>query len=254
MKLIYKDYLLIFALSLQLLIVPQAKALEPDWSDYSQLLKENISKGTINNTELMSVNYSAIKNDHRYLKTLDMIANFNTSNLATKDERLAFYINAYNILAIKMVLDHWPVKSIKDIGSLFSSVWKKEVGMINGRTTTLNEIEHEILRPMGEPRIHMAIVCASVSCPDLRNEAYKASSLNKQLNEQSRLFLNNRGKGMFIKKDTVYVSKIFDWFEKDFERLGGVRAFISQYRKDVPMHASIDADINYDWQLNNKSR
>jgi len=253
MKLIYKKFLpSIPMILLMMLFSTYLLAEEPDWSGYDQLLKATVSKGKLNSVDLMRVDYVKIRNNPEYAKTLKMIANFDTSKLANKNERLAFYINAYNILAIKMVLDHWPVKSIKDIGSLFSSVWKKEVGKINGKTTTLNEVEHEILRTMGEPRIHMAIVCASVSCPDLRAEAYQASKLNAQLDEQSLLFLKNPKKGLVIKGDTVYVSKIFDWFEKDFDRLGGVKSFISQYRKDVPMHSSIDADLNYDWQLNKK--
>lgn len=253
MKLIYKVYRLLTPLMLALLMFSSSvHAAEPDWSGYDQLLKNNVSKGRLNNVDLMRVDYVNIRKHPEYAKTLAMIANFNTSNLTTKNERLAFYINAYNILAIKMVLDHWPVKNIKDIGSLFTSVWKMDVGKINGRTTTLDKVEHEILRKMDEPRIHMAIVCASVSCPDLRNEAYQAKKLNKQLDEQSAMFLNNPKKGLRIKGDTVYVSKIFDWFEKDFDGLGGVKSFIRNYRKDVPLHSSIDADLNYDWQLNKK--
>lgn len=227
------------------------KAEELNWNDYDQLLSKYVKQGKLNNVNLMTVDYMGIKTDKNYPRVIAQLASFDPSKLQTQQERLAFYINAYNVLAIKMVLDHWPVKSIKDAGGLFSSVWKEDVGKINGKTVTLNQVEHEILRKMGEPRIHMAIVCASVSCPDLRAEAYTAKKLDNQLNEQSKLFLMNHKKGLHIKGNTAYVSKIFDWFEDDFDKVGGVKSFMRQYNKNVTARMNIDADLNYDWQLNN---
>lgn len=119
------------------------------------------------------------------------IKQFPVKNLSSREKKLAFYINSYNILALKMVVDHWPLKSIKDIGSLFRPVWGKVAGTISGKLVSLDDIENDIIRPMGEPRIHLAIVCASVSCPDLRTEPYTAKKLDSQLDEQVRLFLNN---------------------------------------------------------------
>lgn len=107
---------------------------------------------------------------------------------------------------------------------------------------------------MGEPRIHLAIVCASVSCPDLRNEPYTATTLNKQLDEQANAFLRNDKKGLHIAKDEILVSKIFKWFKKDFEKVGGVEAFTRGYRADLPVAYEIDADIDYDWSVNGISK
>ncbi|MGR9053752.1 MAG: DUF547 domain-containing protein, partial [Gammaproteobacteria bacterium] len=150
---------------------------------------------------------------------------------------------------LKTVADHWPVDSIKDIGNLFSPVWNQPAGELGGRSVTLGEVEHEILRPMGEPRIHLAIVCASLSCPDLRAEPYTAVLLNKQLDDQAVKFLGNRAKGLRIEQDKIAVSKIFDWFEEDFKSYGGVTAFIKRFKPDVP-DFEVDADIPYDWAVN----
>jgi len=225
---------------------------EPDWSSYGQLLASHVSAGMKDNVNLMTVNYTAVKADENYQLSLDTIANFDTNKLQGQNEKLAFYINAYNILAIKMVLDHWPVKSIKDAGSLFSSVWKKDVGKINQKTTSLHKVEHEILRKMAEPRIHMAIVCASVSCPDLRNEPYTSQKLSNQLDDQTQQFLKNDKKGLKLDGNTIIISKIFDWFEDDFDNQGGVKAFIRKFREDLPANIKIDADLSYNWNLNNR--
>ena len=226
-------------------------AKEPDWTTYAMLLKQSVKQGHRQGVDLMVVDYLGIKNQSPYQEVLEQIENFDTSQLTSQTERLAFYINAYNILAIKMVLDHWPLKSIKDAGGLFSSVWNKDVGKINHKLVTLNEVEHEILRKMGEPRIHMAIVCASISCPDLRTEPYTSKRLSQQLDDQTMRFLANTGKGLRIKGRVAEVSMIYDWFEEDFDKVGGVTKFIRRYRKDLPGYIKVDADIPYNWNLNN---
>ena len=227
-----------------------ASAVEPDWQLYDALLKAYVVNGTKNGVSLYTVNYRQLKKDSRFARVVSQLETFSPGTLGNKQERLAFYINAYNILAIKMIIDHMPVKSIRDIGSLFSPVWKKPAGKIGGEVVTLHQVEHEVLRPMGDARIHMAIVCASVSCPDLRPEAYRASQIHRQLDDQTRQFLNNNAKGLRLDDGEIMVSKIFDWFEDDFDHYGGVKSFLSQYRKDLPRGWSVDADIDYDWSLN----
>ena len=237
-------FCLLFALNL-------AWAEEPDWDLYDSLLKEVVVKGHKNGVPLNRVDYARLLSDARFQKVVEQLDRFPVSKLSGKQEKLAFNINAYNILAIKMILDHWPVSSIRDIGGLFSPVWKKTVGRIDGKNVTLHQVEHEILRPMGDPRIHMAIVCASVSCPDLRAEAFRAENLHHQLEQQTQQFVQNSAKGLRIEGNEIKVSKIFDWFEDDFDSQGGVKSFLSQYRNDLPPHGSVDADIKYDWSLNN---
>ncbi|CAG7855961.1 hypothetical protein MCAMS1_00287 [biofilm metagenome] len=221
---------------------------EPDWSAYKQVLN-HVKPGSKNGVELMLVDYPAIKSDGSLDKAYKVISAFKLGSLSSREERLAFYINAYNILALKMVADHWPAESIKDSGSLLSPVCDKTAGELGGKQVTLGEVEHKILRPMGEPRIHLAIVCASVSCPDLRNEPYTAAQLTKQLDEQARNFLANPAKGLKMQEDSLHVSQIFDWFEKDFAASGGVKGFIKKHIPDVP-DRNIKANLPYDWGVN----
>ncbi len=221
---------------------------EPNWSTYKQVLS-HVKPGTKNGVELMLVDYAAIKSDGSLDKAYQELSAFKLASLSSREEKLAFYINAYNILALKMVADHWPTESIKDAGNLLSPVWDKPVGELGGKQVTLGEVEHKILRPMGEPRIHLAIVCASVSCPDLRNEPYTAAQLYKQLDEQAKSFLDNPGKGLKIEKDSLRVSQIFDWFETDFASKGGVKAFVENYIPDAP-DLKIKANLPYDWEIN----
>ena len=169
-----------------------------DFSGWDALLKKYVGTATIDGVALNTVAYKGLKGDPEFEKVIAGLKTASLDGLKTQEEKLSFWINVYNILAVKVVVDHYPVKSIKDVGSLFKSVWKRKAGVVAGQERTLNEVEHEILRKMGEPRIHVAIVCASVSCPDLRKEAFQADRLNEQLDDQVKLFLENTGKGMRI--------------------------------------------------------
>ena len=231
-----------------LFLISNAVAEEPDWTNYQAVLN-HVKLGERNGVALMQVDYQTIKTNGSLNKAYQELSTFKLERLSNRNEKLAFYINAYNILALKKVVDHWPTDSIKDSGSFFSPVWDKPAGYLNGEAVSLGQIEHKILRPMGEPRIHLAIVCASVSCPDLRNEPYTSIKLDSQLDDQTRKFLNNSGKGLKIEKKTIRVSKIFDWFEEDFVQNGGVAAFIKHYKKDIPA-LKVKANISYDWDVN----
>ncbi|MDP1773540.1 MAG: DUF547 domain-containing protein [Methylobacter sp.] len=239
---------LLLAGVLNLTLPATAFAASPDWSVYAQVL-QSVKAGNKHSTPLNLVDYSALKKSGQLEAAYQVIKAFPVETLANREEKLAFYINAYNILALKMVLDHWPVDSIKDAGNLLSPVWKKTAGVIGGQEVSLDAIENEVLRPMGEPRIHFAIVCASVSCPDLRTEPYTADKLNAQLDDQVNSFLGNTQKGLNDDGKIIHVSKIFDWFEKDFKAVGGIEAFIRQHRIGLSISA-IKADIEYDWSLN----
>lgn len=227
-------------------------AKSPDWTDYSEVLKQ-VKPGVKHETPLALVDYDRLKQSGQLEKAYQQISQFPVENLESREEKLAFYINTYNILALKMVIDHWPLESIKDAGSLFRPVWGKTAGIIGGREVSLDDIEHEMIRPMGEPRIHLAIVCASVSCPDLRTEPYTAEKLNLQLDDQAKFFLFNDKKGLMVSSKAIHISKIFDWFEEDFSKAGGVETFIRQYRPELP-DLEIDADIDYDWSVNGVTR
>ena len=230
-----------------------------DFSGWDGLLKKYVGLTTIAGVRLAGVDYPGIRNDPAYAKLIADLKSFSPATLKTPENKMAFWINVYNIMAVKMVVDHYPVDSIKDAGSLFGSVWKKKVGVVGGKEATLNDIEHEILRKMGDPRIHVAIVCASVSCPDLRKEAYTTDRVDAQLDDQLRRFLENRGKGLQVDrgKGRVMLSKIFDWFEEDFKSKGGVLPFLSRYapEKDRALLKKGNLDVSYldyNWDLNKK--
>ncbi|MFZ1986839.1 MAG: DUF547 domain-containing protein [Desulfatitalea sp.] len=142
-------------------------------------------------------------------------AQFNAWN---DSQRLAFLINLYNAATLKLIVDRNPVKSIKDIGNLFKGPWDQPVVRLLGKTLTLNQLEHDILRKQyNEPRIHMVLVCAAKGCPRLRGEAYTAERLDEQFDDQSRQYLSSpAGLAIDRARKVVYFSSIFKWYGQDF--------------------------------------
>ncbi len=227
-----------------------------DFSDWDAIIKKHVSAKKVAGISINAVSYAGLKNDGDFKKLVSRLNSARPESL-TRDEKLVFWINTYNILAAKMVADRFPIKSIKDAGSFFSPVWKKPAGNVAGKQRTLNEIEHEILRKMDEPRIHVAIVCASVSCPDLRLEAFNVERLSEQLDDQMIKFLKSSDKGMKIdkEKNRVYLSSIFKWFEEDFESRGGVLKYISNYvspetAKELQRSKIKISYLDYNWDVN----
>ncbi len=239
----------IFALCF--LLISQYSSANFDWSDYTTLLSHNVVNAEKSGIKTNLINYQAFGDSAQFTQLVEKLATFDPTPLKGK-EKLAFYINAYNALAIKLIIDHEPKKSIRDIGTWFSPVWQKPAGVINGKAISLDTIEHKILRTLDEPRIHFAIVCASLSCPDLRTEAYSAATLELQLEEQTRAFLNNRQKGVDIKGQKISISKIFDWFSVDFsgdKGEQGILNFISKYNIEAGRFSSYST-LDYNWKLN----
>jgi hypothetical protein len=228
-----------------------------DFSDWDVLVKKYVSTKTLDGVPLNAVDYAGLKKDSGFSGLVSRLESYPLENLKSSESKLTFWINVYNILAAKMITDNYPIKSIKDVGSFFKPVWKRPAGKVGGKERTLNDIEHEILRKMDEPRIHVAIVCASVSCPDLRPEAYTAESLNAQLDDQMKKFLDSQEKGMKLdeKKNKVYLSSIFKWFAEDFESRGGVLKYIGQYvspeDKKILSRSKIKTSyLDYNWKIN----
>jgi len=208
------------------------------------------------------VDYRALGRSEDWKRLVAQIRSARPSKL-DRDGTLAFWINAYNILTIDLVLQHYPLDSIRDIGSFFFPVWNVEVATIEGRTLSLGEIEHEILRKMGEPRIHAAIVCASTSCPPLARTPFTPARLGADLDAAMRQWLASSEKGVSIDRtrNQVSVSAIFDWFEEDFETGGGVLATIARYAPTADaawlQNEGRQARIqffDYDWTLNDFTR
>lgn len=234
-----------------------------DYTTYAKLLRAHVRPGTINGIQLNVVDYRAVKADPNYAKALQDFATAKPETFQSKAERFAFWVNAYNLLAIKAVIDQYPTSSIKDGGSLFQPIWKKKIGTVAGKGYALDEIEHGILRKeFKDPRVHFAITCASLSCPDLRTDPAVAERLDCQLDEAARTFFGNPTKGLVLGPDgrSVKVSSIFKWFREDFTMSGSVVEFI---RKKVdPTLATRIAGLtenglsylDYDWTLNDAAR
>lgn len=230
---------------------------------YGKLLKAHVRPGTVSGIRLNLVDYRSIQADPSYPQALRDFASAKPESFPNDKERFAFWANAYNLMAIKAVIDQYPVKSIKDGGSLLRPIWKKPIGTVAGREYALDDIENGILRKdFKDPRVHFAIVCASLSCPDLRSEPYDGSRLDEQLDEAARAFLANSTKGLVPGNDgrTATVSPIFKWFRDDFAASGGAAAFIkTKVDPAVKANAAELSDaglsyLDYDWSLNDTGR
>jgi hypothetical protein len=189
---------------------------------------------------------------------LESISETDPDDLASREETMAFWINAYNALTIRGIIEFYPVKSIKDKVSrlLGYDIWDDYTIPVGGKERSLNEMEHQILRKMGEPRIHFALVCASIGCPRLRTEAYRGADLERQLEDQARAFLNDPGRTRIdVGKKEAHLSQIFKWFAQDF---GGsdeaILEFVARYRPEVKEGAFDVEYLDYDWALNEQTR
>jgi hypothetical protein len=224
---------------------------------YAQLLTEYTREtdtlpGTV-------VDYKGLKNEERWSELLRNLKSTRPSTLATRAGKQAYWLNAYNILALDTVIQHYPIQSIREVGTLFSPVWEREGIQIEGKPISLSQIEHQILRPMGDPRVHAGIVCASKSCPALLRVPWLGEVLDQQLDEAMRAWLANEKKGLRIDRSTreVRISRIFKWFSEDFSGQEGIQLILIQY---APPEASVWLRKNhdhltlryfpYDWDLN----
>ena len=227
---------------------------------YGRLLERHTR--VVADTAGTRVDYAALRADPEWRRLLEGLAAAPTpAASAAQAERLAYWINAYNMLAIDMVVRNYPVAGIRDIGSLLRPVWKRDAGKAGGRAVTLDEIEHAILRPIGDPRVHVAIVCASTSCPSLAREPFRAERLDAQLDAAARAFVASPEKGARVESRSLRVSKIFQWFGPDFAASGGVLAFVRRHATP-DLRAAIDQlgpepqliFFDYDWSLNGIGR
>jgi hypothetical protein len=220
-----------------------------DHSLYGELLGKYVRGGV--------VDYQGFKNEEKRLdQYLRKLEGTNPDALPRK-EQFALYINAYNAYTVKLILENYPVKSIKSTVTWPKSPWKKRFCRIGGKTLTLDQIEHDILRPrFKDPRVHFAINCAAKSCPPLISEPYQGNILDQQLDSSTRTFLNNPERN-HLEGNILSVSKIFKWFKDDFQ--GDVVGFFLKYaREDLRSHLLAKKDqikieyLHYDWGLNGK--
>ena len=214
------------------------------------------------------VDYAALKQnaDRDLVPYLELLASTDPSNL-DREERLAFWINAYNAYTLKLVVDHYPVESIRDIKPgagpsipKVNSPFKLDVGAVADTIRSLDDIEHGIIRErFDEPRIHFVLVCAAVSCPRLRQEAYTGDALDEQLEDQTMTFLRTEGKNDIPSdEDEIALSRIFKWYGQDFgASTDDLQRYLARYF-DGTVHetlanAAYDVDyLDYDWSLNDQ--
>jgi hypothetical protein len=247
----------LLALALSLVAAP-VSAQTFDHSVFDELLKKHVVKGM--------VGYDGFAESGSFTDYLDGLASADVSKLADK-ERLAFWINAYNAYTIALINKHEERASIRNINQTAGLIrakgpWKEPIVKAGGKTYSLDEVENEIIRKQWrEPRIHFALVCAAMSCPPLRSEAYTGAKLDAQLESQGRLFVLDaaRGSRVDVPNATVYLSKIFDWYKEDF---GGsedaIGRYVAQYHPASPAKQLLMGGqfkvtyFEYDWTLNSR--
>jgi hypothetical protein len=214
---------------------------------FHEILRANVKEG--------QVDYPGIQADGRLEGYLAQLNRVDPNALATTQERLAFWINAYNAFAIKGILDHYSPMTLVGRYRYFVS---RDYG-IGGERVNLYNLERQvIIAQFREPRIHFAIVCASMSCPWLQPWAYQGDRLDEQLDSVARAFINDPTKNRFDRRNKVaYLSKIFDWYSEDFEsHSGSVVKYVSRYVADPELARDLAASsykvefLEYDWSLN----
>ncbi|MEO8104206.1 MAG: DUF547 domain-containing protein [Betaproteobacteria bacterium] len=251
-----------------------AQSFDHSHAAFTTLLKKHVV--VVEGGKSSKVKYAELKKDQpqlkSYLDTLSKVteAEFNTWS---KPQQMAFLINAYNGYTLELILQNYPVKSIKDIGGVFDNRWKRKFFKLLGQDSFLDKIEHETLRKPGaynEVRVHYAVNCASIGCPALREEAFTADKLGVQLEEQAVRFLSDRSRNRFA-AGKLEVSNIFNWFKEDWDKgytgydsktapIKSREDYFARYAKqlaDTPADQQKIAEgrapiahLDYDWSLN----
>lgn len=226
-------------------------AADADHGPWNGLLEKYVKEGR--------VDYEGVAKERSVLESyLRVLETVKPEELPSDKARLAFWINAYNACVFKGVLDHYPLKSVKDVKGFFDSITYR----VAGSAMTLNGIE-KAGRALKDWRIHFAVVCASVSCPILRSEAYAAGRLDEQLDEQVKLFLGNHRDGMWLEGTTWHVSSIFKWYSGDFisgkMTAPGLLELIKRYLDPMTIEMLDDPGLTvkylpYDWSLNRQDK
>jgi hypothetical protein len=248
----------------------RAQAFDPAHAAWTTLLRKHVR--LLRGGQASQVHYAGMAADRAALKSyLDALSAVPPAAFAawSRAERQAFLINAYNAYTVELILTRFPdLKSIKDLGSVLTSPWKRKWIALLGATVSLDDIEHAMLRKRGDyddPRVHFAVNCASIGCPALREEAFVAARLDAQMDEQTLRFMGDRTRNRFnAQRGRLELSKIFDWYGGDFQLghrgIGSLRAFAGRYADllaDAPADrerirsGTVDiAFADYDWALN----
>ncbi|MHC4575405.1 MAG: DUF547 domain-containing protein [Planctomycetota bacterium] len=266
------------------ILTSAAPAVEPnsaafDYKDYAAALKTYVDANGMVNYEKLKAKPDSLNS---FLTGMASIGPERYEKWPDKD-KIAFWLNAYNALTLKAIIDNYPIKSSffrsrvypKNSIRQIPGVWDKITFTVIRQDLTLSHIEHQILRKdFNEPAIHMALVCAAMSCPPLRNEPYLAKKLDKQLEDQGRKFLSDPGKFIINhRKAVVYLSTIFKWFADDFvpqyapekslgkhnKKVSAVLSFVASHLKDADKKYILEGKykvkyLSYDWSLNEQKK
>lgn len=245
----------LFLLMLMLLNVKlQASDFDKWTNKYDLLLQNNVITVTADGVESTVVDYRALSQSEQVNILFEKLPLLPDPTTLKRDHELAFWINVYNFLTLYMVAQKPTIHKLTDLNGLFKNVWKLDAGVVAGEMVTLDQIEHEIIRKkFKEPRIHVAVVCAAFSCPDLRAGAYRGEVLDSQLSEQLGIFAANSFKGVKVveQEEIIYLSQIFNWFAGDF---GEVKKWLFSQgliSREVSLSYEIKF-LDYNWNLNRK--
>lgn len=264
----------ILAILAALALATPAVAFDHAHAAWTELLRAHVKIHAGGNAS--AVDYAAMAKARPRLKAyLDELSAVGEGEYAqwNKARQLGFLINAYNAYTVELILTRYPdLASIKDLGSFLQSPWKKRFFNLLGKERSLDEIEHGMIRAPGafdDPRIHVAVVCASIGCPMLRAEAYVAERLDDQLEDGMRRFLADPTRNRFDESDgRLRVSKIFDWYDADFQRghkgIDSLKTLFARYARQLSTspegRARVAAGdykiehLEYDWRLNDSAR
>ncbi len=262
--------LLALGLGLGLSTAASARPFDHAHAGWNGLLQRNVV--VISGGNASQVRYAGLARERAALKSyLAALSAVEPAEFEgwSRPQRLAFLINAYNAFTVELILTEYPdLKSIKDLGSVFSGPWKKEYVPLLGRTVSLDGIEHGMVRSPGafdDPRIHAAVNCASIGCPMLRNEAFVADRLDGQLEDSLARFLSDGSRNRYdAARGVLEVSRIFDWYRGDFEQghrgIASLPALFARYsgrlardeagRKLIRDGKAPIEFLGYDWALN----
>ncbi len=239
---------------------------------FDDLLRKHVTY--ISNGNASQVAYAGFARDRAALKAyLDSLSAVPDATYKSwsKPQQLAFLINAYNGYTIELILSKYPnLKSIRDLGGTFTKPWSLKFFTLFGNPTTLDNIEHDMIRAEGvfnDPRIHVGVVCASIGCPMLRNEAFTAEKIDAQLEDGMLSFLSDKSRNRYnAESKKLEVSKIFDWYKKDFTKgykgFSSLEATLGKYADHLSSDPAAQTEIkagkvaisylDYDWNLNDK--
>ena len=242
------------------------EAFDTTHSAFNALLQNHVVAGRV---DYAALHKSPTDLDH-YVKSLASVPE-TTFNGWSQNDQIAYLVNLYNAATLQLILDHYPVKSIRKIGSVLKGPWDMPVVPLHGKLITLNNLEHDVLRKQyDEPRLHMALVCAAISCPPLRSEAYTGELLDQQLHDQSKVYIaSDAGTMIDVDANSVSVSAIFKWYGKDFvkahadrmpkgqhtDKERGTLGFVSRYAEEADRNYILKGNyrvryLDYDWSLN----